>query len=468
VTGSSLAFGSTARALRQFASGSLDETAVAEFLEFGFITDEHSIYSGIEKVRPGEVVEWCDGQISRWTYWKLPDRPGTASISFDEAVEETERLFVDAVEKRLHADVPVGALLSGGIDSSLVCWAIGKLGGDVTAYTVATPGDVEDESEVAINTAKRLRLQHKLLEISSSIPPNISELTEAFAEPFACASAIGMLKISQEARKSVTVLLTGDGGDDVFLGYPEHRHFQLSGDVARRLPAASTGFWQTARNVVPQVGVFKRARSFVDYSVGGLGAVGIARDGLPFYQKNRILGERLHNVVLGHRQIDWSVESGRNLLSDFLAYDRRTRFTGEYLTKVDGATMYHAVEARSPFLDSNLWEFASDLPYSTRLKEGKSKAILREIARRRIGHSLATGRKKGFTIPVQRWITNEWRRNITDTLTNSLLAAEGWIDAKRALDLFDRCERDSWAPRQFWFLYVLESWLRYEKSVRAI
>ena len=373
-----------------------------------------------------------------------------------------------AVEKRLYADVPVGALLSGGIDSSLVCWAISKLGGDVTAYTVATPNDPEDESREAIETSESLGLTHRVLEISSEVPLNISELTEAFAEPFACASAIGMLKISQEARKSVTVLLTGDGGDDVFLGYPEHRHFQLSGELARVLPSMSTGLWRAARNTVPSVGVFKRAVSFVDYSVGGLGAVGNVRDGLPFYQKNKISGERLKNFNLNHRQMEWSVESGRRLLDEFLAYDRRTRFTGEYLTKVDGATMHYAVEARSPFLDSNLWEFASTLPYSIRLKDGKSKAVLREIARRRLGNSLATRKKKGFTIPVQRWITNEWRESVTAVLKDSNLANDGWIDANEALNVLDRGARVGWAPRQLWFLYVLESWLRYERQRFAL
>ena len=462
--GEEFAFASTIRALKSALGGELDPVGVAEFLEFGFVTDENSIYAGFHKVLPGELIEWHDGRISKRIYWDLPKPSSESIVSFEDAVEETQRRFVDAVEKRLQADVPVGALLSGGIDSSLVCWAISKLGADVAAYTVSTPADAEDEAHDAAKTAKALGLQHHVLELSANRPPKVLDLSKAFAEPFACASALGMLEISREARNSVTVLLTGDGGDDVFLGYPEHRHFQLSGNIAKQLPKASTSLWRAARHAIPAVGTLKRAISLIDYSVGGLGAVGNARDGLPFYEHNNILGERLKRKTLSHRHMNWSVESGRNLLSEFLAYDRNTRFTGEYLTKVDGATMHYALEARSPFLDTKLWEFASKLPFSVRLKGGASKAILREIARRHLGKELARGKKKGFTIPVQRWIAGKWKANVESVLKDSILAKDDWINADAALQVLDRTSRTGWVPRQLWFLYVLESWLRYENG----
>ena len=138
-----IAFASTVRAVKMAGyGGDLDENGVAEYLEFGFLTDNFSIYKGIEKLAAGEILEWRDGKIEKRRYWDLPEFPAENGISFKEAVEETERLFLQAVEKRLQADVPIGALLSGGIDSSLVCWAISKLGGDVTAFTVGTPNDV--------------------------------------------------------------------------------------------------------------------------------------------------------------------------------------------------------------------------------------------------------------------------------------------------------------------------------------
>ncbi len=462
-----IAFASTVRALKTAGcGGDLDKQGIAEYLEFGFLTDENSIYKGIKKVAAGEIVEWYNGKIKRRKYWDLPPIATANSISFDEAVEETERLFLQAVEKRLQADVPIGALLSGGIDSSLVCWAIGKLGGDVTAFTVGTPNDALDETNVAAQTAKLLGIKHQILEFTSEKSPNISELVEAYPEPFACASALGMLEISREVKRSATVLLTGDGGDDIFLGYPEHKHFFLSGKIARKMPDLATDLWAKTRRMIPRGNnTLKRGVSFLDYSFGGLGAVANARDGLPVYWQNNLLGEQLQGISLPHRQMKWTIESGRNLLAEFLAYDRRTRFVGEYLPKVDGGTMFYALEARSPFLDVQLWEFANNLPFALRLHKGKLKAILREIVRRRIGEGLASGKKQGFTIPVQRWLTGHWRKHFTDLLHDSLLEKEGWINVKSVLEVLENSTEKNLAPRQLWFIFVLESWMRFEKNL---
>jgi len=467
VENGAIAFASTVRALKAAGyGGDLDETGVAEYLEFGFLTDNFSIYKNIEKLAAGEILEWRDGRIiEKRIYWDVPKTPSETTISFAEAVEETERLFLQAVEKRLQADVTIGALLSGGIDSSLVCWAIKQLGGDVTAFTVGTPNDVFDETNIAAQTAKQLGIKHEVLELSADKPPNIDELVKAYAEPFACASALGMLGISKEVTKSATVLLTGDGGDDIFLGYPEHKHYLTAGKLARSSPDFAADLWRKTRRIVPQVGTIKRAVSFLDYSFGGLGAVGQARDGLPVYERNNLLGERLKDVSLSHRQMDWTIESGRNLLAEFLEYDRETRFVGEYLPKVDGGTMFYALEARSPFLDTELWEFAAKLPFGMRLHNGKSKAILREIVRRRIGEKLASGKKQGFIVPVQKWLAEHWKAHFVEILRDSILEKEGWINVKPALKLLENSIPKNWSPRQLWFIFVLESWLRFEKNL---
>ena len=151
-------------------------------------------------------------------------------------------------------------------------------------------------------------------------------------------------------------------------------------------------------------------------------------------------------------------------LSEFLIYDRKTRFVGEYLPKVDGGTMFYALEARSPFLDTNLWDFAAKLPYSKRIHNGTLKAILREIVSRRIGDDLAKGKKQGFIIPVQKWLTQHWRENFVEVLENSILEKEGWINAKSAIKLLENSVPNNWSPRQLWFIFVLESWLRFERN----
>jgi asparagine synthase (glutamine-hydrolysing) len=139
------------------------------------------------------------------------------------------------------------------------------------------------------------------------------------------------------------------------------------------------------------------------------------------------------------------------------------RFVGEYLTKVDGATMHQSLEARSPFLDHRLWEFASSLPFDLRLRGGRLKAILRELARRRIGEEVARGRKRGFYIPVQRWIVGRWRDRVMESFRYSLLEKEGWINSRAAVSQLEEAGRRGLAPNQLWYLFVLESWLRRER-----
>jgi asparagine synthase (glutamine-hydrolysing) len=460
-----LAFASTARALRDSGfAGEIDERAVAEFLHFGFITDARSIYKNVIKVPAGAIVEFADGRPSTRAYWQLPAVDESLSISFAEAVEETERLLLEAVEIRLYADVPVGSLLSGGVDSSLVCWATAKLGADVTAYTVGTPGDAWDETADATATARALKLNHRIVEVSANDAPDVAELVNAYGEPFACASALGMLRVSQAVAPSAKVLLTGDGGDDVFLGYEGHKHFWMASRLAAHLPDQSGRLWLALRDRLPRVGPLRRAASFLDYATGGLGGVALARDGLQMYQRAGLLGARLQDAAVDQHAIRWSIESARSLLAEFLAYDRDTRFTGEYLPKVDGATMHHSVEARSPFLDSRLWEFAAALPFEVRLHDGQLKAILRELARRRIGERVAAGRKRGFGIPVQRWLAGKWRDRVAASFRDSLLEGEGWLRSEALLAELHKAYRSGVAPNQLWYSYVLESWLRHERN----
>jgi asparagine synthase (glutamine-hydrolysing) len=465
--GLEIAFASTVRALRAGGlPGEIDEQALLEYLEFGFVTDERAIYQGAAKVPAATILEWAQGKIETRTYWSPPTEAAVGP-SFEEAVEEAEALFLRAVEMRLFADVPVGALLSGGVDSSLVCWAISKLGGDVTAYTIGTPGDPWDETADARASAAVLGIRHRVLDLSPEDSPQPAEMVAAYGEPFACASALGMLSVSRMVAPEATVLLTGDGGDDVFLGYPEHRHLWMASKLARTLPSAAASGWLSVREKLPRYGPLRRFASFLDYTTGGLGAVASAHDGLPSYRRDGLLGERLASMNVRHRDIGWSLDSGRQVLGQFLEYDRHMRFVGEYLTKVDGATMHYALEARSPFLDQDLWEFAASLPYDLRLHRGTLKAVLRELARRRIGERVARGRKRGFGVPVQRWIAGRWRAAVEESLRESLLEKEGWIRSAPALEQLEKAARQGWASKQLWYIFVLESWLRAERREQS-
>ncbi len=464
----SLAFASTARALRAAGlAGEIDPAALGEYLEFGYVTDAKVIYSGLQKLAAGHLLEWSDGAVNDRSYWEPPTADDSKPVTFEQAVDETERLFLEAVKVRLFADVPVGALLSGGVDSSLVCWAIKKLGGNLTAYTISTPGDAADESRDAVLTARALGIAHKILPID---PEQISvpdQLAAAYSEPFACSSALGMLELSQAIKPEATVLLTGDGGDDVFLGYPEHNHLWMAQRLSHWIPEPFGRAWYGLRNGAAKIGALKRPAHFLDYATGGLGAVAAAHDGWPNYQRDGMLGDRLRDVKLWQRDMKWSPDAGRRVLADMLRYDRSGRFTGEYMTKVDGGAMYYALEARSPFLDQSIWEYAGSLPYSLRLHGGQLKAVLRELAHRHLGDRVAFGRKRGFTIPAQRWLAGRWLPQAKNVFQDSLLERGGWINSSAVLKQLDAAAQKQWAPLQLWYLFVLENWMRFEKADQA-
>lgn len=456
VRGGVIAFASTIRALRQAGFvHEIDEHAIAEYLQLGFIPDEYSIYREARKLPPASILEWNDGKVAIRRYWSSP--PVTPSVlSFEESVEVAEEQLLKAVEMRLHADVPIGILLSGGIDSALICWAATKLGRRITAYTIGTPGDPWDETAAARSTAEALGLDHRVLDMGLNDQYDINDLVSAFAEPFACSSALGMLKVSKYVTTSSKVLLTGDGGDDVFLGYHRHRHVLIADTLSRVIPSALRNYWRRDGSSFPKVGPFRRMATFLDYvaespTIHGRSVV-----------RSEILGDRLKSVAVSCDA--WEPSTTGSLVSHFLDYEYRNRFVGEYLTKVDGSTMHYGLEARSPFLDQDLWEFASSLPYTLRLHRWQLKSILREVARRRISPRLAQGRKRGFGIPVHRWIVGSWRPLVEESLRESILEKEGWIQPRSSSELFQSALKQGEASLQLWYVLALELWMRFERT----
>jgi len=462
--GGEIAFASTIRALRAGGfAGEIEPGAMLEYMRFGFVPDEESIYGGIRKVPAATVLEFSDGGLRERTYWSPPAAGTAPRMRFEEAVEETERLLLDAVQTRLHADVPVGALLSGGIDSSLVCWAIAKLGGNITAFTISTPGDPWDEGEDARETARRIGIRHQVLDMTDSDPPDLDELLTAYSEPFAVASALGMLRVSRAVKPSAKVLLTGDGGDDVFLGYPRHRHLAIAGRLAGVLPSRLEKAWLAMQDSVPRPGPLRRAAALLDYTAGGLDEFLETAEAFPPAGAEQLLGPRLREAPPTRRKIPRGVPSSR-ALAEYLDYERRTQFVAEYMTKVDGATMYYALEARSPFLDQHLWEFAASLPLGLRLRRYRLKAVLRELARRRIGPEVSRRRKKGFGVPVHRWITGRWRDRVQASLRDSHLVRGGWVRPEPLRALLRGQPGSGGDPALGWRLFVLESWLARESE----
>ncbi len=462
--GGQIGFASTVAALHAAGLGvETDPHAVLEFLEFGYITDGRSIYREVKKVAPATIVEWRNGRISERCYWTLPPIDEQSKITFNDAVEETERLLIEAVKLRLISDVPIGALLSGGIDSTLVCWAMTQLHADVKAFTVGTPGDPSDESAAAASIAKTLGISHEIVTLHDEEPP-LDDLAVAFSEPFASQSALGVMRVCAAVKPKATVLLTGDGGDDVYLGYPYFFNAWRAEQLARKLPVGSATAWSMARPLADMLPAAKRAKNFLDYTVGGLGAYTRVRDGLPYFSKNHLFGEKLHGLKLAQRDVPASFDSARHLLSEVFHYHRRTEFSGEFMQKVDGGTMFHAIEARAPFLDQKVWELAAALPAPIRFHGGHMKAVLREIVRRHLGEEVAFRKKQGFTIPAEKWLATKWRPTFERLRCATALEENGWIKRGSLGPRVTQSLEAGEAPKQLWYLLVLENWLQKQKS----
>lgn len=461
--GREIAFASTPSALAAAGlGGSIGPDAVLQYLDYGNVAGDACIFEGVRKLPPGSILRWKDGDCKEQTYWTLPEASERSSIRFEEAVEETERLLVEATKLRLISDVPLSALLSGGIDSTLVCWALARLNVDITAFTVGAAGDESDETQAAVRTARKLGIRHQVVQLPEERPEMLTELESAYSEPFSSQSAQAMLRVSRAVRPIATVMLTGDGGDDVFLGYPFLYNAWLGQQTARKIPAFAAPLLRGAGNVLPGIGPVRQVRSLLRYATNGLSSYVAAGDRASFRNRHRILGDRLIGASEPVYEQDFG--SARHLLRDVLRYQNRMHFLGEFLPKVDGATMYHSVEARSPLLDQKLWEFAAALPPSLRFHGGQLKAILRAIVRKHLGSELADRPKQGFTVPVERWLADKWTASL-DVLTGpNELERQGWIRPGSLRTPIQEARGKGWVPIPLWRLLLLEHWLRKQSA----
>jgi asparagine synthase (glutamine-hydrolysing) len=457
-----IAFASTVGALGAGGfCGPVDSAAVLRFLEFGNVAGNQCIFEQLSKLPPATILEWRDGVARQRAYWTLPDwqTADASPISFDAAVEETESLIVEATRLRLISDVPISALLSGGVDSTLVCWALSRLNANLTAFTLGTPGDPSDETGHARETARQLGIPHEVVELPPDRPEMLAEMEDAFSEPFASQSAQAMLRVSRAVKLKATVLLTGDGGDDVFLGYAFLHNAWMAQETARRIPPGLVSPLRAAAACLPSAGPLRRLRRYLEYSTSGLSAYLNAHDGLPYFEKYGILGERLEKLALPQRSMAPSFDSARRLLSDVLVEQHQNHFLGEFMPKVDGGTMYYSIESRAPFLDQKLWEFAARLPPRLRFHNGELKAVLREIVRRRLGPAIASRPKRGFTVPVERWLAGKWSGALDRLTQPTELERQGWVRKGSLHRPIADARARQWIPTQLWFLLILEHWL---------
>jgi asparagine synthase (glutamine-hydrolysing) len=367
-----------------------------------------SIFTGVRKLPPGHTLSWDREQGVRVDRYWTPVRD-EVQIDEREAVTEVRRLLAESVRYHLESDVPLGAFLSGGIDSSSVVAEMARqMDRPVQTFSIGVEEPEFNEAPHAAAVARALRTDHTELIVRPDADVLIEDVIRAFDVPFSDSSALPTFLVSQLARRHVTVALSGDGGDELFGGYT--RYLELLGrrelaapvraaigGVARRLPHGTHG-----RNRLIDLSRTRRGRYAATVAAplacdeGGLA--------LPDIVGTHSLDELLRPL--------FDEASGRDFATQMTLVDLQSYLPGDILTKVDRMSMAASLEARVPLLDHHIVEFAVSLPSALKMRDGTGKWILREAIRDLVPASVLSKPKRGFGVPLRRWFREDLRHRV--------------------------------------------------------
>jgi asparagine synthase (glutamine-hydrolysing) len=438
--------------------GRLDRDALASYLRYLYVPAPATIYQGVRKLPPGHLITVRDPSAPLPppdAYWSAltAAAEGASSrlqVSDEEAVDRLDALLSDAVRLRLEADVPLGALLSGGIDSSTVVALMQEgLPSPARTFTIGFDRPEHDEAEHARAIARHLGTDHTELRVSGADALEvIPRLPEMFDEPLADPSQIPTYLVSALARRHVTVALSGDGGDELFAGYNRYRHGAGMSRRLARVPAPVRGATAAALAAVGP-GAWDRMAQ-------------VAAGLLPARSRPRLVGERLHKLarllraegtaaryrtlmsawdrpgalVPGAIELDDELDriiggSGTAELEErMMLADQRGYLADDLLAKVDRASMAVSLEARVPLLDHRVVEFAWRLPLRHKIRDGEGKWILRQVLYRRVPRTLVDRPKMGFTVPILDWLRGPLRGWAEELLQPAVLSEGGVLDPR--------------------------------------
>ena len=450
---------------------SLNLNALRQYLSFDYIPAPHSIYEGIHKLAAAHTLTVEDGRVGIQPYWRLSYKTPGPVPTEEEAAEEVGRLLEDSVRMRLVSDVPLGVLLSGGVDSSAVAaMAVRSSSEAVKTFSISFAESSFDESHYARAVAKFLGTDHHEERLSVDLAANlVGEIGSWMDEPFSDPSLVPTYLLSRFTRKHVTVALGGDGGDELFAGYqmygahnlaltyarlPRFLRCALIEPLVRRLPVKTKNlsFDFKARRFVKGMNYDEVARHHVwfgsftpDEQAALLSREAIEKgDGDVYREARRLLAEDC--------DADNTVERMQSL-------DTRLYLAEDILTKVDRASMAVSLEVRAPFLDQRVAEYAASLPVNYKLRGRTTKYILK----RAVGHllpSFVTRRgKKGFGVPVAEWLKGRLRPLARDLLSPERIRKAGLFNADYVERLQDEHERGVANHRKLlWTLLMFELW----------
>lgn len=437
---------------------------VHDYLSFGIVPGPETVYAGVRRVPPGHVLRVKpSGKRTLTPYWDLTFTP-KLQISEADALAEIERLLARAVELRLRSDVPVGAFLSGGIDSGLVtAFAARTLGRPLRTYCIGFEDGQFDERPLARQVAERYGTAHAERVLHSLGEDHLDEIIGHYDEPFADASALPSFAVAAVAREDLKVVLNGDGGDELFAGYRHYVAAKLN-DRLQRLPGAQAA----ARLLLPLLPAPRQTRSpyqFAHRFARVLAAseedryLVLTKDLLDEHQKALLENAPARDLMASTRLLDRLAAPGLGPVDRMTAWNMTRLLADTLLIKMDIASMASSLEARSPLLDQDLVAFVARLPDDLKLPGRETKPLLRRLADRHLPPDVAHAPKRGFEIPLQRWMEGPMNATLHARLTDSASFAQTHFD-RRGVATFLAAkgwDRKRWAGAA-WMLLCLEIW----------
>ena len=441
----------------------IDAAALEHYLAFLYTPGDQSIFSGVRKLPPGHLLRWRNGSARVAAYW-TPPLDEQSSMDEGEATDELLARLQDAVRSHLVSDVPLGAFLSGGIDSSLVVGLMAQATDrPVKTFSIGFDEPEWDELEAARTVARHFGTDHHEFIVRPDALGIADRLVQHFDEPFGDSSAIPTWYVSEMARRHVTVVLSGDGGDELFGGYDRYLPhpavamfdrfafpgaYQAAGAIGHRLPRGATG-----RRFLQHV-----SQRPVDRYV----------DAVSFFaaeDRTALLAPEFRAVQGATPEERLASRFARSahlpLASRMMHADLVTYLPDDILTKVDRMSMAHSIESRVPLLDHRLVEFALRLPVSLKIRAGTRKHLLKEVAKRMLPAEILNRPKHGFGVPLAVWCRGRLREAFTDVLQSSRTRQRGYFQGTEV----DRLLSEHITGRRnhdlrLWQLFMFELWHR--------
>jgi asparagine synthase (glutamine-hydrolysing) len=466
-----LLFGSELKAILQ-APGvprRLNYQALDEYLTYQYVPFPHTIYKDIHKLPPAHYAIYEQDRMQVVRYWE-PPQTTTRPPSAEQVAEELNTLLADAVRLRLQSDVPLGAFLSGGIDSSLVVAMMCRHAeGRVRTFSIGFPHSDYDERRYARQVAEHLGTEHEEFEVTPDAVEILPRLVYHYDEPFADSSAVPTWYLSELTRRHVTVALTGDGGDELFLGYPRYVAMRWSGAIERsgwlRSWVASP-LWQRLPAPARQKSRLRQWKRFAETMARP--PLDRYLDWIAIFQEHRraLLYSQETIARLPDQDPRWFLQKHwppqeSDLVHAVARLDLQTYLPCDLMYKVDTASMAHALECRQPMLDHRLVEWAARLPRAWKLRWWKGKRVLRDVFGRLLPPAIWRRRKMGFGVPLDHWFRGPLQPLLHDLLLASDSSANTLFRRETIATLIEEHTQSRFDHAyRLWALLVFEMWRR--------